>query len=331
MLQPYTDFHKRAIEKVKTLWHTYIINEDPDRLEKEFASLPEDLVLIGTGWHEFYKSREAFISGMTADQIEAREIQFELQDEWYEVKPVTDDVCIVYGSIWAREKATQKKRALVDMEGSRFTVVCRDLHPGIDICSVHHSMPYADQGEDEYYPKTLASLANEVLQKNEMLQRSVELDHLTDLYNRIYMEWHVTQVINKESGFFFVMDLDEFKNVNDTMGHLAGDKVIREFASLLREVFGSDALLGRMGGDEFAVWDSSIQNKEEAIAHFTTLLDGCHQLSAKVKTRIGCSAGISKAAAGVQNFAELYDAADRALYMAKAQGREQLCWAEEAL
>ena len=61
------------------------------------------------------------------DQVEARDIQFELQDEWYEAQRITDDVCLVYGGIWIREKSTPGKPVLIDMEGSRFTVVCRDL------------------------------------------------------------------------------------------------------------------------------------------------------------------------------------------------------------
>ena len=82
--------------------------------------------MIGTGRHEFYKNRDDFLKGMTADQVEARDIQFELQDDWYEAQRITDDVCLVYGGIWIREKSTPGKPVLIDMEGSRFTVVCRD-------------------------------------------------------------------------------------------------------------------------------------------------------------------------------------------------------------
>ena len=59
--------------------------------------------------------------------------------------------------------------------------------------------------------------------------------HMTGLYSRVYLEHHVRQKLIKEAGYFFSVDLDDFKSVNDSMGHLAGDKVIREFSQLLKK------------------------------------------------------------------------------------------------
>lgn len=100
MVQQYSAFHIKAMEKVRRLWHIYIVNLEHGELEKELSSLPEDLLMIGTGRHELYKSLDEFAAGMTEDQLEARDIQFELQDEWYDVREITDDVCVVFGSIW---------------------------------------------------------------------------------------------------------------------------------------------------------------------------------------------------------------------------------------
>ena len=327
MVQQYSAFHIKAMEKVRRLWHIYIVNLEHGELEKELSSLPEDLLMIGTGRHELYKSLDEFAAGMTEDQLEARDIQFELQDEWYDVREITDDVCVVFGSIWVREKVTPGKVILVDMEGSRFTVVCRKVDEDVEICSIHHSMPYIDQGEDEYYPKTLASLANEAVKKSKVLERRVEMDHMTELYNRVYMEWHVSQVIKKEAGYFFVMDLDGFKNVNDSMGHLAGDKVIQEFARLLREISDPSSILGRMGGDEFAMWDSSVSCSEEAEERFSALAEGCRELSDSLGVHVSCSAGIAVSFRTGEDFSSLYQRADRALYHAKSRGKGCFCWA----
>lgn len=328
MARTYSDFHRRAMDKVRRLWHLYVVNENPDQMERELASLPADLLMIGTGRHELYKCREEFLRGMMADQTEARDIQFELQDEWYDVQAISTDVCVVYGSIWAREKVTPGKAVLVDMEGSRFTVVCRDTGSGVEICTVHHSMPYADQGEDEFYPKSLASLANEALKKTKALERRVEMDHMTELYNRVYMERRVTQAIGRENGCFFAIDLDEFKRVNDTMGHLAGDQVIREFARALKRAFVPSAILGRMGGDEFAVWDSAVSGREEAEGRFAALAESCRTLSEGIGTHVSCSAGIAFSGRAGEDFTALYQRADRALYRAKSLGKGRFCWAE---
>lgn len=316
------DFHSRSIEKVKKLWHLYILGENPSQLELEFGSLPEHLLMIGTGRHEFYQTKEAFLSGMSEDQLEARDIQFELHDEWYEVQGISDTVCIVYGSIWAREKVLPGQTLFVDMQGSRFTMVCKDTEHGVQICSIHHSMPYIDQGSDEYYPKTLASLAKELEQK-------AELDRMTGLYSRYYMEQHVSQVTSQSDGYFLVLDLDDFKNINDTMGHLIGDQAIGAFADILKEVSSPNALLGRMGGDEFAVWDAEIRSKEEAEEKFSKLLASCEKITAKLGVHITCSAGIFFYRRSSEKFSDLYQRADQALYQAKALGKAQLFWADQ--
>lgn len=321
MLSKKIDFHNRSIENVKQLWHLYILGEHPVQLEAAFAAMPDHLLMIGTGSHELYQTKDAFLAGMSADQMEARDIQFELHDEWYEVQDISDTVCVVYGSIWAREKVLQGQTVFVDMQGSRFTIVCRDTECGVELCSIHHSMPYVDQGSDEYYPKTLYFLAKE-------LEKKAQLDSMTEFYNRSYMEQHVSQSINHSDGYYLALDLDDFKNINDTMGHLVGDQVIREFARILRSVASQNALLGRMGGDEFSVWDFEIQSKSEAESRFSSLLTACDAIFSTLGVKVTCSAGIVFCRRNFGDFTTIYHMADQALYRAKALGKSQLFWAE---
>ena len=112
MSEKYLDFHQQAIEKVRSLWHLYIINKEPEELEEGFKMLPGNMLMIGTGRHELYKNLDEFLNGMTADQTEARNVQFELLDEWYEAQEITEDVCVVYGSIWVRENQHLEKQYL---------------------------------------------------------------------------------------------------------------------------------------------------------------------------------------------------------------------------
>ena len=270
-------------------------------------------MVFGTGHHELYESREAFVAGMMADQVEARDITFEILDEWYAVQTVTDDVCVVYGTIWVRERETAGKAAFVEMD-SRFTVVCRDTPRGVEICNVHHSMPYLEQGDGEYYPKTLAGLAEEALRRTAALEHRVELDSMTELYNRAGAERHIARAMAEEDGVFFMLDLDDFKAVNDTLGHPQGDRVIRGFADLLRQVFGPGGIVGRMGGDEFAVWAGGLDRKA-AEARFAALAEGCGVLSGRIGAAFCCSAGCAQAGPGGESFAGLYGRADRALYL----------------
>lgn len=317
MQKIYSEFQTRAMEKVKRLWHLYLTS--PDSLVDALDVLPANFLMIGTGRHEFYKSREAFLSAMTEDRVQASDIQFELPDEWYDVQEISEDICIVYGSIWAREKSAPGKDILVDMEGSRFTVVCRDLQTDVEILSIHHSMPYIDQGEDEYYPKTLALLANEVMRKNRVLEHRVEMDHMTELYNRVYFERHVSNAMQTQEGHFFALDLDGFKDVNDSKGHLTGDKVLQAFAQILRRAFTSAAIIGRMGGDEFAVWDCC-----DIPLCMKMLSEMCQDLSNHLGVSVSCSVGIAQKQAD-DKFLALYQRADKALYRAKSKGKGCFC------
>lgn len=323
-----SDFHNRAIQAVKCLLGMYIANQEPEDFINAVEEFPDNFLTVGTGRHEFYKNKKEFLIGLSADQKEARDVQFELQDEWYEVQEISRDVCVVYGSIWVREKSTPGKSVLIDMEGSRLTVVCLDTVKGVRICSIHHSMPYLDQGEDEYYPKSLASLADEAIKRSKALEYLVELDYMTELYNRVCMEQHVDQAMKGENGYFFCIDLDDFKCVNDSLGHLAGDQTIKAFARLLRKSFADHAIIGRMGGDEFAVWDSTIQDDNTAMKHFQTLIEGCCSLSEKIGISVNCSAGIAFSHPSDEGFTALYKRADQAMYCAKRKGKGCICWAE---
>lgn len=125
----------------------------------------------------FIKTEE-FLRGITADQLEARR-SVRAADEWYEAQEITGEVCVVYGKhCRVRENPLRAKRFLVDMEGSRFTVVCRDTANGVQISSLHHSMPYLEQERMKISSDT-ASLANEAIQRSKALEQRVELDHMT--------------------------------------------------------------------------------------------------------------------------------------------------------
>lgn len=97
----------------------------------------------------------------------------------------------------------------------------------------------------------------ELKDENRRLSQQVEMDWLTGLYNRMTVEEKVNNRLKAvESGVLFVLDIDEFKNINDRYGHLAGDQVLRSMAYILKKmVFGND-ILGRIGGDEFVIFMS---------------------------------------------------------------------------
>ena len=129
---------------------------------------------------------------------------------------------------------------------------------------------------------------------------------------------------------FYMVDLDNFKNVNDTLGHIYGDQAIVETAQALNKVFSDQDCIGRLGGDEFAVcvtyqaFDEQtlrdfIAKKAEKIcqANRRTYTDGASEVS------IASSVGISYAPDMGEGFEELYTKADAALYYSKEHGKNQ--------
>ena len=123
------------------------------------------------------------------------------------------------------------------------------------------------------------------------------------------------------SGYFVMADLDCFKEINDTHGHPEGDRALKEVARSLREVFGRECLIGRMGGDEFALLlcgDLSEAEMEVSLRHFLgqirkTPWDG---------RPLTCSIGVLRVRTPLPP-EELYLEADRLLYTAKERGRNQ--------
>src|SRR3954463_145071 len=149
-----------------------------------------------------------------------------------------------------------------------------------------------------------------------------------DAANRILAERH--QYANVT---LFVIDVDEFKNVNDTYGHLQGDTVLRAVAEELRTQIGGSGLIGRYAGDEFVVLLTQATGTEarELASRLNTAV---RDLKVPVRDRQGTlgvtlSIGVALAEQTQQDFESLFGAADRALYEAKRRGRDTAVWAEE--
>lgn len=179
----------------------------------------------------------------------------------------------------------------------------------------------------------LRQRARETLQ-NESLKIRAERDPLTRLYNKIALEEYVTQRISGneqagENGFaLFILDLDNFKGVNDTLGHAFGDSVLCDAADCMQRVFSRQDILGRIGGDEFmALLDMSnvpLREREPLVRKRAQML--CEDFSRTYTVQnTGCKVSVSVGVAFYgthgRSFAELYKNADKALYEAKNQGK----------
>ncbi|MGO0862389.1 GGDEF domain-containing protein, partial [Clostridioides difficile] len=162
-----------------------------------------------------------------------------------------------------------------------------------------------------------------------------ESDSLTDIYNKGTFEKLVEEVIatnkNNKKDALFIIDLDDFKEINDNFGHPFGDFVLKAFADKIKTSFGSEDLVGRIGGDEFVVYMqdyySEVNLHKKAKELNRVLYDNYNDLSFSFEASV--SIGIARYPQNGASFLELFKNADRALYNVKASGKNSYCLFEE--
>jgi diguanylate cyclase (GGDEF)-like protein len=170
---------------------------------------------------------------------------------------------------------------------------------------------------------------------NELLYRRSIIDDLTKVYSRGHFDAHLSREIGRvrryssKSISLVMLDLDHFKNVNDTDGHLAGDEVLKAVAALLGEAVRSVDLVARYGGEEFAIILIEIdRDSAEEVAE--RLRSGMERMAVKFgakELRITGSFGVACFPDDAEDRRGLVEAADAALYRAKSEGRNRVCTA----
>lgn len=164
------------------------------------------------------------------------------------------------------------------------------------------------------------SVRREVLTLRELSRR----DGLTRLYNRrACVELINEQLTRRGQGTFIYLDLDDFKQINDSQGHVAGDAALTRFAAAFRTAFVLSDILARLGGDEFAVFSPYFISEGNARKH----LEKLQQELSRDGSTLSFSAGVVFARPG-DDFDTLYHIADEALYAAKEAGKCRFVFAE---
>ncbi len=158
---------------------------------------------------------------------------------------------------------------------------------------------------------------------------SRERDYLTGLLNREsaqrFVEEHLAAGRENEVSALAIVDLDNFKNVNDTYGHLCGDEVLSQIAQNLSRLFRTTDVVARIGGDEFLVYMQNIPAENVVMERCRQLIAGIHQLFDGRMREVGlsCSVGIAYTPLHGKTYEDLFRHADIALYQAKHLGKDQ--------
>lgn len=165
------------------------------------------------------------------------------------------------------------------------------------------------------------------------LERQATLDELTGLFNRRYFITNANQEIRRSQRYgnpasMMMMDIDHFKNVNDTYGHGTGDIALQQVASTCMKNLRNTDILGRIGGEEFAVFmpETSLENAALVAERLRREIEMMTVLSLEEKTPIPLtiSIGVSDFQKG-DNLSNLMARTDKFLYRAKESGRNRIC------
>lgn len=183
--------------------------------------------------------------------------------------------------------------------------------------NTHYKSVVDDDGKIISVMGFIKDIHEQVLEKKNLNARA-ERDGLTDLYRKETVFDKIEEFLKEkiEGQFFFIMiDLDDFKNVNDKYGHQYGDIVLKKVAKDLIGLFGENGILGRFGGDEFVVLTREM-SKEDVENNLN-----------KLKETNNFSAGVVQCHPG-DSFKDIFYRADRGMYSVKAESKNAILFCE---
>lgn len=326
------------------MWHNGTVFSDFQSISFEFCS--------------FMELKDRYIR-YTNIVKKYREFMGLSQNMFFEYTPSTDEFNIyryvnvksepvlkrsledIYHEIIASEELSGKSK-------SEFQVLYEFLKNGMDRFSASFDADILFEGSDgrlifkgsALYDdgSRLMSIGVITRSGSEHVQKSYYLtdnafDPGTGLWNkRAIHEYAVEKTLEGKSLYLAVMDVDDFKKVNDTYGHMFGDKVLSKVSELLRGVIDSRGAVGRFGGDEFMLVIDAVNSEEELRRIFKTISKNMYWAYKDLADTlpITTSCGVVKFPENGASFEEIFWKADKALYIAKAKGKNRFIIYDEA-
>jgi diguanylate cyclase (GGDEF)-like protein len=177
-----------------------------------------------------------------------------------------------------------------------------------------------------FYEGTRSEAYRELSNRNQKIQLLADTDKLTGLFNREKFDQYLTNLIGSDeqsdtSLSLLLLDVDHFKKINDTKGHLEGDRILKGLADVLKSKMRPSDLLARWGGEEFVVVlpDTKLDSAKDFAERLRTHVEQ----NTIVGVNVSVSIGITQLTA-TDNIDALLSRADKALYQAKSNGRNRI-------
>ena len=307
------------MELTERLWKEYFVG-DEDSMLRLADLFEEDCVVIGTGKHEFYRSLAQFRQAMGLELQERAGITFRFRDFFCQEQTVSPDVSLVCGSaVICWESPDRAVR--VDMD-TRFSILYRRVEGNWKVVHIHQSNPNLEQLQGESYPKTLMQQVERAQARIESLQQLADRDGLTGLINfRSFKERYRRST--DQPAWLYIIDIDDFKQVNDQHGHLYGNTALVRLASILTAAVREQDAVCRMGGDEFLLLCPGMWSEEAVCSLASRLLERVEaEVGRDDSVPWGISIGLTQVAP-MESFDQAFARADAALYVSKTSGKHR--------
>lgn len=180
-----------------------------------------------------------------------------------------------------------------------------------------------------FEPEVMKTRIDKILQiteHNKALEGAAKRDPLTGLTTRNALKDYINNQPECKVGHFLLMDLDNFKAVNDNFGHIVGDSVLVAVANVLKEVFGVNDGVSRLGGDEFAIFVPGEKSRDEVRALLRRVIamtefEISEILADLTDFKVSVSIGVACKPSDAEDYMELYADSDKALYLVKQHGK----------
>lgn len=238
---------------------------------------------------------------------------------------ITDDIL-------KESRCSQKDLALMEGIKSVLSIPLRDKESAIGCITIYRKNGSPFMENELLLLSIFGAQAVEAVEKTnqlESLQRQAIYDYLTDMYNKKYLLQRIESEIkradrhNHAVSIIFI-DIDNFKKFNDEHGHLLGDKLLKDFSTLIQDELRKNDIVGRFGGEEFIIVASET-DKKGAVSLARKLLELMKKASflgsEGLLKGITFSAGISSYPEDGNTSTEIIQKADEAMYIAKSDGK----------
>lgn len=219
---------------------------------------------------------------------------------------VEDFICYPFKAIFLKNRI---KRILIAEEYKRYNKLAHTEEKSLELL---------DKLEKERC-QHLKEL-EEIQKKMEIVLEQSKRESLTNLYNRRSFEEKIAELIkNGQDGCIMMVDIDDFKLINDSKGHVIGDKILLELAKFFKELIKDKGFVGRLGGDEFGFFLEGLKNQEEKLVLQEELSKGVNKIGENfnLDPKLTVSIGITCLTKNVKSFIDIYQVVDKLMYSNK--------------